>query len=112
MVPWRGTKESSNDVRFGPSCVTFPSFLPPVDLLSSNQIRYNPCLSLGRSLGQVMARTGKRLSVRTVETIAKPGYHADGDGLYLVVDKSGARRWAFIFHSAGGVGRWGWAVWA
>jgi Arm DNA-binding domain len=46
------------------------------------------------------------------ETIAKPGYHADGDGLYLVVDASGARRWAYIYHSAGkrremGLGRMG-----
>src|SRR3954470_16527251 len=59
-----------------------------------------------------MARAAKRLSARAVETIAKPGYHADGDGLYLVVDKSSARRWAFIFHSQGkrremGLGRMG-----
>jgi integrase len=31
----------------------------------------------------------------------QPGYHADGDGLYLVVDRSQARRWAFIYHSRG-----------
>src|SRR3954453_12601130 len=48
-----------------------------------------------------MARASKRLTARAVETIAEPGYHADGDGLYLVVDKSGARRWAFIFHTQG-----------
>jgi integrase len=47
-----------------------------------------------------------------VETLAKPGYHADGEGLYLVVDTSGARRWAFIYHSRGkrretGLGRMG-----
>ncbi len=59
-----------------------------------------------------MARTTRRLSARKVETIAKPGYHADGDGLYLVVDMSGARRWAFIYHSHGrrremGLGRMG-----
>jgi integrase len=59
-----------------------------------------------------MARAAKRLSVRSVETISKPGYHADGDGLYLVVDASGARRWAFIFHAQGrrremGLGRLG-----
>ena len=59
-----------------------------------------------------MARAAKRLSARTVETITKPGYHADGDGLYLVVDRSGARRWAFIFHTHGnrremGLGRMG-----
>jgi hypothetical protein len=39
-----------------------------------------------------MARAARRLSARAVETITKPGYHADGEGLYLVVDASGARR--------------------
>src|SRR3954452_11824832 len=59
-----------------------------------------------------MARATKRLSARTVETITNLGYHADGDGLYLVVDRSGARRWAVIFHAQGkrremGLGRMG-----
>jgi integrase len=36
-----------------------------------------------------------------VATIDKPGMHADGDGLYLVVDVSGAKRWAFIFQWSG-----------
>jgi integrase len=59
-----------------------------------------------------MARATRRLSARKVETIARPGYHADGDGLYLVVDASGARRWALIYHAAGkrremGLGRMG-----
>ena len=43
-----------------------------------------------------MARGLHRLPSRTIET-AKPGRHADGGGLYLIVDKSGARRWAFMF---------------
>src|SRR3954452_25019570 len=47
-----------------------------------------------------MARHTKRLSSRTVATLAKPGRHSDGDGLYLVVDESGAKRWLFLF-------RWG-----
>ncbi len=34
-----------------------------------------------------------RLNDKSVKA-APPGYHADGGGLYLVVDKSGARRWA------------------
>ena len=59
-----------------------------------------------------MARATRRLSARKTETIAQPGYHADGEGLYLVVDPSGARRWAFIYHSDGkrhemGMGRMG-----
>lgn len=44
-----------------------------------------------------MARHTKRLSARAVQTIKTPGRHADGDGLYLVVDASGARRWLFLF---------------
>lgn len=44
-----------------------------------------------------MAKTVNRLTDRTVKSIKDPGMHADGDGLYLVVDKSGAKRWAFVF---------------
>ena len=44
-----------------------------------------------------MARTVNRLSARAVSTIKKPGLHADGGCLYLRVDPSGAKRWAFIF---------------
>src|SRR3954451_22731353 len=44
-----------------------------------------------------MARQTKRLSARSVATLAKPGRHSDGDGLYLVVDPSGAKRWVFLF---------------
>jgi integrase len=59
-----------------------------------------------------MARTTKKLSARRIETITEPGYHADGDQLYLVVEPSGARRWAFIYHWHGkrremGFGRMG-----
>ncbi len=48
-----------------------------------------------------MAKSVKRLTARSVATISKPGRHADGDGLYLVVDKSGARRWVFLFRREG-----------
>src|SRR5215207_6570004 len=44
-----------------------------------------------------MARQTKRLSARSVATLTKPGRHADGEGLYLVVDPSGAKRWLFLF---------------
>jgi len=47
-----------------------------------------------------MARQVNRLSARTVTTVSKPGRHADGNGLYLTVDRSGAKRWVFLF-------RWG-----
>jgi integrase len=42
-----------------------------------------------------MARPEKRFTARTVETIKKPGLHADGAGLYLHVSKNGARSWIF-----------------
>ena len=34
-------------------------------------------------------------------TLSKPGGHADGNGLCLVVDRSGARRWVFLFRKEG-----------
>ncbi|MEZ5842759.1 MAG: integrase arm-type DNA-binding domain-containing protein [Hyphomicrobiaceae bacterium] len=43
-----------------------------------------------------MGREIKKLGTRKVET-AKPGRHSDGGGLYLLVEKSGARRWLFIY---------------
>jgi integrase len=48
-----------------------------------------------------MPRTVQRLSARTVSTTKKPGRHADGHGLYLVVDKSGAKRWVFMTWAGG-----------
>ena len=48
-----------------------------------------------------MARVDKKLSPRGVETIATPGRHSDGNGLYLVVDESGARRWLYMFRWEG-----------
>lgn len=36
-----------------------------------------------------------------------PGFHADGGGLYLRVEASGARRWAFIFRYRGRRGEMG-----
>jgi len=43
-----------------------------------------------------MAKLLYRLSTRFVET-ARPGFHADGNGLYLNVSPRGAKRWTFIF---------------
>ncbi|AMB43370.1 integrase arm-type DNA-binding domain-containing protein [Methylobacterium sp. AMS5] len=42
-----------------------------------------------------------RLSARTVQTLTEPGRHADGDGLYLVVDEGGGKRWVYLFRLAG-----------
>ncbi len=48
-----------------------------------------------------MAQSVNRLSARAVATITIPGRHADGGNLFLVVDKSGAKRWVFLTHAGG-----------
>jgi integrase len=48
-----------------------------------------------------MALKLNRLNARLVATLAEPGRHADGGGLYLIVDPSGAKRWAFLFRAGG-----------
>lgn len=55
----------------------------------------------GEFWGAGMARQINRLTARTVASISKPGRHADGGGLYLAVDKNGAKRWVFLFSQAG-----------
>lgn len=57
-----------------------------------------------------MARSTKRLRALAVERgKLPPGRHADGENLYLVVDRNGAKRWAFIYRwrdrGASGPGR-------
>jgi len=47
-----------------------------------------------------MARAVNRLKTTTFENL-EPGRHADGDGLYLIVDASGARRWLFMYRFDG-----------
>lgn len=50
----------------------------------------------------IMARRLRnRLTPRTVSAITKPGRYADGGGLYLQVDESGARRWIFLYRFRG-----------
>jgi len=48
-----------------------------------------------------MAKSIHRLSARTVETVVRPGRHADGGNLYLSISKSGSRRWVFLFRWKG-----------
>src|SRR3954452_9290874 len=48
-----------------------------------------------------MGREINRLTARRVQTLAQPGRHADGGGLYLVIDTAGARRWV-VFYRMGG----------
>jgi integrase len=46
-------------------------------------------------------RHAKRLTAREVETLTKPGRHADGDGLYLVVRPGGSKQWMFLYRRQG-----------
>lgn len=42
-----------------------------------------------------------RLTARRVATVAEPGYHADGGGLYLQVTASGAKSWVYRYRFEG-----------
>jgi hypothetical protein len=46
-------------------------------------------------------RLSKRLTAREAETLNKPGRHADGDGLYLVVRPGGSKQWMFLYRWQG-----------
>jgi integrase len=48
-----------------------------------------------------VARSINRLTANSVKAITKPGLHADGGGLYLRVEESGAKRWAFLYRLNG-----------
>src|SRR5262245_46660251 len=48
-----------------------------------------------------MARKVRRLNSRLVAALSKPGRYADGDGLYLVVNKGGSKQWVFLFRFGG-----------
>ena len=47
----------------------------------------------------VVRRGTNKLPARKVATITTPGRHSDGNNLYLIVDPSGAKRWAFIYRA-------------
>lgn len=38
-----------------------------------------------------------RLTAKQVAALDEPGLHADGGGLYLRIDNTGAKRWVFVF---------------
>ena len=48
-----------------------------------------------------MARLTKRLTTRGAAKKRAPGYHADGEGLYLQVTGTGARSWIFRYRLHG-----------
>lgn len=49
----------------------------------------------------VVAQQIKKLTARGVDAERKPGRHSDGGGLYLFVEKSGSKRWVFLFRQNG-----------
>jgi len=53
-----------------------------------------PCKMWGRMWGKMMARhPSNKLTALAVKKQTTPGRYSDGNGLYLVVDPSGAKRW-------------------
>lgn len=48
-----------------------------------------------------MARLTKRLTARKAAAKRSPGYHADGEGLYLQVTPAGSRSWIFRYRLHG-----------
>src|SRR3990170_6819005 len=44
-----------------------------------------------------MGRALHKLSAKRVETLKTPGWHGDGGGLWLRLDKDGSKRWAFTW---------------
>jgi integrase len=45
----------------------------------------------------MMSRSLHKLSARRVETLKSPGWHGDGGGLWLRIDKNGSRKWIFTW---------------
>ena len=48
-----------------------------------------------------MATSLNRLSARSVSAIIEPGRHADGGNLCLLVSKTGAKSWVFMYRYKG-----------
>lgn len=48
-----------------------------------------------------MATSLNRLTAKTVTSITKPGRHADGGNLYLLVSPTGAKSWVFMYRLNG-----------
>ena len=49
----------------------------------------------------MVVRVKGKLNSRAVSGALRPGRHSDGGNLYLLVEKSGARRWLFIYRWSG-----------
>ena len=56
---------------------------------------------MGEPSDERMPKKVNRLSAVKVASTKKPGFYADGDGLYLQVTDSGSRSWVFRFKTGG-----------
>lgn len=52
-----------------------------------------------------MARLANRLTAQRIARLDKAGQYADGDGLYLAIDRAGTRSWKFRYR-VGGADHW------
>jgi hypothetical protein len=48
-----------------------------------------------------MARCINKLSARAAATFSRAGRHSDGGNLFLAIDKTGRRRWTFLWRRGG-----------
>jgi hypothetical protein len=71
----------------------------------SGVVRYHPRLKHGPEQGPGseadMARCINKLSARAAATFSRPGRHSDGGNLFLAIDKTGRRRWTFLWRRGG-----------
>ncbi len=49
----------------------------------------------------VVARARKKLTAREVTALSSPGFHSDGNRLYLAIDANGRKRWIFRYQLKG-----------
>jgi len=56
---------------------------------------------LGTVADDILPMKLNRLTARAVATLSKPGRHADGGGLYLLVKSTGAKSWVFMWSRQG-----------
>jgi hypothetical protein len=71
----------------------------------SGFVRYHPRLKHGPEQGPGseadMARCINKLSARAAATFSRAGRHSDGGNLFLAIDKTGRRRWTFLWRRGG-----------
>lgn len=56
---------------------------------------------MAKAVKTANGRAADKLTARAVATVAEPGRHSDGGGLYLNVTPAGARSWLFMWKVAG-----------